>query len=358
MSEELEKTLGNEQRLAYEGDAISDEQGLEEVLGDMDSYFDVEDEEPTTQDEPTEGEEPDEEADEEEVDEEEDAEDADAEDDDQPDEEADEEGEDDEDEDEDADDDVYHSLKIDGEEFEVTLQEALDGYSRTQDYTRKRQANEEAHREVMASVKDQSSEYVEKLDYLSQVISQMSPKEKTSAEWQALQDSDPVKFATEFAEAQFLKQKTDAIAVERGIEMEAVIAEQGAEYERHLGEQRDALLVAIPEWKDDDVSEKERGDLKAFAMEEFGYTADDLGMVADHRLMVILHDSMKLRKGQKAGVEKIRAKKKGTKRLRPGKGKARNTGIRKSKAHLAAVEKLARSGSEQDALTVLEGMDL
>lgn len=358
MSEELEKTLGNEQRLAYEGDAISDEQGLEEVLGDMDSYFDEEEvEEPTDPDEPTEDEEPDEDADDEGVEDEE-ADDEDADDGDQPDEEADEEGEDDEEGEEDADKEDYHSLKIDGEEFEVTLQEALDGYSRTQDYTRKRQANEAEHREVMASVQQQSSEYVEKLDYLAQVIGQMSPREKTPAEWQALKDRDATQFALEFADAQLLKQKTDAIAVERGVEMEAVLAAQGAEYERHLGEQRDALLVAIPEWKDDDVSEKERGDLKAFAMEEFGYTAEDLGMVADHRLMVILRDSMKLRKGQKVGVEKIREKKKGTKRLRPGKGKARNTGIRKSKAQRAAVEKLARSGSEQDALAVLEGMDL
>ena len=373
---EKEETLGPEHLLPWEsGPAASEKGAQKDLLEILDSdlpemQFEDDDEEPkpkrasgARQDEEDESEEDESELDEEdesESDEEVEDEPLEEEDEDDQSEEEDDESEDDEDSDESSEEEPeYHSLKIDGEDFEVTLQEALDGYSRTQDYTRKRQADVETHKVEMAEVREVRETYARNLEALDLAIQQVSPPERTSEEWDALRAKDVDQFAREFADAQLVKQKREAVKAEWEKEDKKQIEDAEAEMAEHLERERDALWAAVPEWKDENIFDTEQKALRTFAETTFGFTEKDLGGVRDHRLLLLLRDSMLYREGQTKGKEKIRKKVDSAPRLRPGRSgkmKGGNKGIRKQKDLRASQKRLARSGSEQDALAVIHGL--
>jgi hypothetical protein len=233
------------------------------------------------------------------------------------------------DESEDADGETYR-VKVDGEEVEVTLEEALKGYQRQAAFTRRMQEVADTRREA-ESLRDQAG---------------------TAAEQYAMQGAALLRFA-ESALSEPAKQQIQA-SVQRAIaDAQAV---QAHRVQETLQTESRALREAMGWQSDEDVAAGRQALVQA--AKEYGYEPQELSGVYDHRLLVILNDAAAFRAMQGKGKEAREAAKASRKRsptLSPGNSNSRRP-PQAAKAAKAARARLASSGSLSDAADVLAGL--
>jgi hypothetical protein len=190
--------------------------------------------------------------------------------------------EDDADEAEEAEDEVVeeedeeeptYTVRVDGDEYEVTLDELRSGYSRTQFYTKRSQelaAERKAVEQEAAEAKQARESYAQQLEVLKQQIQQTTPQEP---DWVALAKEVSAEEYNAY-KAQFEQQKQYLAQVEA--EQQRVAQEQNAEREKqlqeHLRAQRQEMLNRIPQWQDEEVRETERLEVVKYAQSQVGFT--------------------------------------------------------------------------------------
>lgn len=273
-----------------------------------------------------------------------DSEDFDAEDEEQRDE-SDEDGESDESEDE----GLYEVTLPGGETAEVTLEELRAGYSRTQDYTRKRQRDAAEHAQLMDSTKELRDDYVERLAVLESTLRDIGPQRPSDE----LRASNPGEYAAQMADWQMYEQTLAAIGKERNGVGEQVSAEQAEEQQKYLQQEWNKIVDAVPAWADQTVAAQELGDIRSFAMESYGFSEDDLNAVSDARVVLMLKENMELRRGTEEARKTVQAKKAKKGRLRPGAQQNRSPNKSRRKAVEAASERASKSGSVRDAAAAI-----
>ena len=243
-------------------------------------------------------------------------------------------------------------VKVNGEEIEVTQDELLRGYSRTQDYTRKTQELAE-QRKAAGQYAEQMRAGREQLAvYLTELEQSIKDQQPVEPDWVKEQQENPSEFAAKWAQWSQYKERMAALAQERQRAHEAVQRDQQALHNQQLTEARERLVEMIPEWKDAGKAKAEKAKMAA-AAEEYGFTHDELRMVKDPRMMVLLRDGMRFRELQKKKpqinerIEKVKAATPGASGNRKPKSKAK-----------VAQERLEQSGSLDDyaALLIEKGL--
>lgn len=228
-----------------------------------------------------------------------------------------------------------YTVKVAGEEVQVTLEEALRGYSREADYTRKTQAVKAMEQELSGA----REEYLAGLKTVQQIIEANQPRVD-----QSLRQTNPAEWS-----AQMLQhQQWAAQAREVNAETERLNAEaakkEADEHSRLVAEERTKLFEAIPEWSDPKVLEAETPKLISHGA-AYGFTAEEIGEVVDHRAMRVLRDAMLYRElvaksgGVKAAVEAKKVSK-------PGVGPAPKSKVQDLQR---AKQRLRQSGRVDDA---------
>lgn len=242
-----------------------------------------------------------------------------------------------------------YTVKVDGEEVEVTFDELLSGYSRTQDYTRKTQNLAEQRKEIESTrseVEQARDRYLAGLQQLEQALSPDEP------DWDKLrEDLSPDQFAARWADHQRQVQDLQKLQQHR-------VQEQREREQEILSREQEALVEAVPEWKDDEVKQEELGELHSYA-KNLGYTDEELSQVYDHRVLLMLRDAKRYRDLKAKGTEATKGKKKTSKTLKPGARKKTSPKAKSRKKAERAMERLERSGRPEDAAAVfLETLDL
>jgi hypothetical protein len=269
------------------------------------------------------------------------------------DEEEDEEEEEEEAEEEDDEEPETFTVKVEGQDEEVTLDELLQGYSRTADYTRKTQQLAE-ERAALSQAADEIAQerevYGQRLEMLGEALAQSMPQEPN---WSELKAKNPEKYAQVWAEWQQQQGKLKALAEER-----TRVAQQNAEHVQqklaeHVMGERDKLIKAVPGWDNDATRKEEQDALIEYAKSEFGFTNEDLGSVTDHRLMLMLrkamlHDQLQ----EKKKSVKVKKQKK-VKRLKPGTPQPRTAKKRRLKEKR---KRAVESGKVDDAAAAIFDM--
>jgi hypothetical protein len=241
-------------------------------------------------------------------------------------------------------------VKDNGQELEVTEEEAAAGYSRTQDYTRKsmKLADERRAFEAEAtSVRAERQRYAETLANLEAAVQSYGP---TEPDWDKLRNEAPDDFAAVWAGWQQHEKKLNAIRAQKEQAQAAVQADNAEKFHGHLQSQQQLLNEAIPAWKDADVAKKEKAELVDFGV-SLGFSPDELHQVADHRAIVLLRKAMLFDRAQKKlpavqeKIAKVKAATPGPVTNRPAVSKTTR-----------ALQRLAKTGREQDAADVFERM--
>ena len=264
--------------------------------------------------------------------------------------------EDDAEDDEDTDDaaPAVHKIKVDGEEIEVSLEEALAGYQRQQAFTKRTQALAEQRREVeaeRATVTQKQQEYLDRLDVVTKAL-----KGGDEPNWEKLKSGDRVAYAEQRAAWQDRADQLGAIETEQKRVRDELRANYKAERDRMISQEAERLESAIPEWAaDPEVARSDKQRLAQFAQTTYGFTPQDLEQVVDHRVILLLRDAMQSHdmkaKGAKA-KDALRGSRKRSMTLTPGKAGEK----RQSKGKNPARTRLRQSGSVDDAAAVFFDM--
>jgi len=229
--------------------------------------------------------------------------------------------------------DIY-TVKVDGEEYEVTQDELLNGYQRQQAYTKRSQELAEqrkafeAEAQQVAQMRDAYAQQLEQLsEYNQQILGDAEP------DWDAL--------AKEYsAEELFLyktkldqqKEQARQVEAEKQALAQQQAQEQQAQMQQHLAKQREEMLDRIPQWRDEDVRTSEREQVIKYAQQSVGFSPQEIANASDARAIELLYKAWQW--------DNLQSKKPAAKKKASKAPKMAKAGQPKTKAQVASRQKL------------------
>jgi hypothetical protein len=247
--------------------------------------------------------------------------------------------------------DKYYRVKLDGEDYEVTLDEALAGYQRQQDYTKKTQAVAEEKKQLQAEQEAAQQDRLRYQQNLEHLVQQQQAQQPVEPDWDALYESDPL---------QWMKQKEDFRSQkERNLELQQQHfqmqqqqqQEQQQQMQEHLVQQQQTLVDAIPEWQDQKVMQQEKAQIRQYAVDTLGYSAEEISQVYDARAVQALRHGMIASGLQGKGKVKLKPAAPAIRSVTPG--SAPEQPRKQTSVHKAKI-RLAKSGKMSDAAEVFK----
>jgi len=254
-----------------------------------------------------------------------------------------------------------YTVRVDGEDVEVTLEELSKGYSRQQDYTKKTQEIAEYRKQYenaaqvygdeIAETQATRQQYVDALANMVQ-MEYGALQEYANVDWERLKTEDQDQYLLkrdEYREAQDRMQKTqDHVQQEQAAQQQ----EQEVQFRHALQEEYSKLSTIIPQWKNEDFRRKVSSELRNFAMSK-GFSKEEVAQLVDHRSILILLEAKAFEDGQKSKKE-IKAKKlkHKPKVVRSGSPVSKES-VDKSK-RTAQMKRLRGTGHIDDASALLE----
>ena len=241
------------------------------------------------------------------------------------------------------------TVKVDGKNVEVTLEELQKGYSREADYTRKTQQVSEERRAFQAEAELVRTERQQYAQLLGSLKAQLQQNAAPQQDMDRLYHEDPIEWVKQRELVRDAEKVHAAINSEQQRLSHIQAQEQYQSMQAHLAQQQDAMLKAIPEWSNPDKAKAEKTLLIEWG-QKLGFSSDELKNIFDHRAVVALrkaalYDQMMTKRGN------IRpAVNNGPKPAKPGAaGRMDNTtDSRRSQ------QRLAKTGRVNDAASAIE----
>ena len=249
-----------------------------------------------------------------------------------------------------------YTIKVDGEEYEVNLEELKAGYQRQSDYTRKSQALAEVRKEneaiqsERAQLEQERQMYANGLHMLKEQ-QQTKLQEFKQVDWETLKEEDPYTYMLkkdEYRDAQAKVVNTN--------KQQRIVQHQ---QEQHLAQARASfvqdefskLVQVMPEWEKSDSTVK--ADIRDFAL-SVGYLPEEVNQLADHRSVLVLKKAMEFDRLTAKVAPKKKALKKVPKVQKSGRGKVKadsnNEATKKKRT------RLRKSGNQDDAASIFYDM--
>jgi Tfp pilus assembly protein PilN len=245
-----------------------------------------------------------------------------------------------------------YRVKVSGEEVEVSLDELLNGYSRTADYQKKTQSLAEQRKAVEADrVKiDEAAKtratYAQRL----QVIEQLLQQQDQGQDLASLKSEDPIAYAVAMGEKMERDKQLQAVQIERQRVQQEQQSHHQVQLQKHIQAEQAKLVEAIPEFKDDVKAEVIRRDIRNYAKSQ-GFTDQELSQVYDSRAVLALYKAAqydKLMAGKGVTSKKVAN---APKTIRPGTSNPQSSENETVKKERAA---LRQSGNKKDAARLFE----
>ena len=248
------------------------------------------------------------------------------------------------------------TVKVNGEEIDVSLDELRNGYSRQADYTKKSQTLAE---ERKAFQQDRDAVLLERTQYsqlLGALQQQLTAFDEPAPDFDRLYEEDPIEASR--LERQYRQrteqraQKMQAIAIEQQRVNDANAQEQEQQMRGLITQEAARLPDVIPEWKDDKVAAKEREELKSYLLDS-GVAEEELGALVRASHIAVLRKAMLFDKGQ-SRVRKARKAGQSGKTVRSGSRQQQvKPSARKTKA---AYQRLKERGTAENAASLIESL--
>ena len=255
-----------------------------------------------------------------------------------------------------AEEDLKYTIKVDGEEFEVGIEELKNGYQRQADYTRKSQALAEQRKETEQIQSERMQLEQERQMYangLQMLQEQQAAKLKDfdSVDWEALKAEDPYQYMIkkdEYRDAQ--ERVNNIVAEQQAVQQEQ--ARQAQQARAHFVQQEYARLInALPEWGDNKSTI--RKDIQEYAS-SVGFRPEEINQLADHRSVLVIKKAMEYDKLTTKVAPKKKAVKKVPKVQKSGRGNSKEDTAAEAVKQKRA--RLRKSGKQDDAASIFYDM--
>ena len=193
-----------------------------------------------------------------------------------------------------AEEDLKYTIKVDGEELEVGIDELKNGYQRQADYTRKSQALAEQRKETEQIQSERQRLEQERQMYANglQMLQEQQAgrlQEFENTDWETLKADDPYQYMLkkdEYRDAQERLQN----AQQQQVLIQQEQADAANKARAHFVQQEYSRLVqALPEWNDQESTIKK--DIQQYAT-SVGFRPEEISQLADHRSVLIIKKAM------------------------------------------------------------------
>lgn len=254
---------------------------------------------------------------------------------------------DDDESEEDQEETQLYTVKVDGKEVEVTLDELQSGYIKQSDYTKKTSELAEQRKAMVAeaqAIQQERNQYAQALGQM-QTESQRQLNEYKQIDWDRLREEDPMLFMQRRDEMRDLEK-----GIEDGYKQQQQLALQAQQYNVQKFNQdveagREQLLTIMPDW-DDKVSKS----VREYGLGE-GFTSDELAGITDHRSMAVLRKAMMYDAIQKSQPAKKKVKADTPKYVKPGVAKSKSDVSAKKRSD--KLKQLRKTGSVDDGASMI-----
>ena len=255
-----------------------------------------------------------------------------------------------------AEEDLKYTIKVDGKELEVGIDELKNGYQRQADYTRKSQALAEQRKGTEAIQSERQQLEQERQMYangLQMLQEQQSSKlqEFEGTDWTALKQEDPYQYMLQKDEYRDAQEKVQNVQ-----QQQILIQQEQAEVvqkarSNFVKQEYNRLVDALPEWNDKESTIKK--DVQEYAV-SVGFRPEEINQLADHRSVLVIKKAMEYDKLTTKVAPKKKAVKKVPKVQKAGRGNSNEDiaaeAIKKKRT------RLQRSGKQEDAASIFYDM--
>ena len=238
-----------------------------------------------------------------------------------------------------------YTVKVDGSEMEVTLDELLRGYQREADYTRKTSElslEKSRHNDMMQQSQSEINQKLSKLTELTSAAQQELQTEYSNIDFEKLYEDDPV-------EAARLEHKMRKRAENLQRIQEETRNNQMNEFQKYLQEQQAKVATMIPDFADPAKASRIKSEMRTY-LTKLGYNNNEIACVYDSRQVMLIKDAMAYDKLKKSNVKVTKKVAKAPKVVKPG--------VPKTKAEQASKQRrdklnhLKKTGSVRSAAKV------
>ena len=251
-----------------------------------------------------------------------------------------------------------YKVKIGDQELEVTLDEALKGYQRESDYTKKTQdlgnqrrdieTQQDSLKKELEAVKNSRSQYEQQLAELTKHLNQDS-----NIDWETLYRENPADYIKLKADEDKRKEALQLTQLEQQRINEEKRKEQEKVYNNYLVKERQILAEKMPVYADKEKGPQLLEKLTSFALEQ-GYTQKEISMMVDHRAVLLLADAYRYNQIKKSKLANKKVK------TTPRTVTSNASNVREDSEQKQNTEKrmsrLKQSGHLKDAQSVLKQM--
>lgn len=246
-----------------------------------------------------------------------------------------------------------YKVKVDGEEIEVSLDEALQGYQRQKTFTKRSMEIAEqrkAAEKQAAEAKQARDYYAQQLEVVAQQISQTIPQEPdwvslarevTAEEYNAIK----AEYDTRMSNLAKVEQERKYVAQQQAAEQEEML-------KKHLQAQRSQMLERIPAWKDDERRNEERVNVINYAR-NIGFSEEEVASATDARAIELLYKAMQWDNLQKKKPTAKKRTKQAPKMAKAGQPRTKKQVASRSRQQ--AISRLNKERSVDAAVSYLMG---
>lgn len=243
-----------------------------------------------------------------------------------------------------------YTVKVGGQTMEVTLDEALKGYQREADYTRKSMALADERKRIEQEVQtlaQERAQYAQLIPALRQQLEQAAPREPD----ESLRESNPIDYLLQKTQYDAWRERKAAAEAEMQ-RVQAVQQQEMTKAQQKMLEASNAKLSElIPEWSDPVKGKALKENIRNFARDVLGFSDEELSQTYDYRAVRAIHEAWKgheLAKRMSAATPP-RPAQKGPKAAAPG--SASSTPGRAVEV-TRAKQRLAQTGRVEDAANI------
>jgi len=244
------------------------------------------------------------------------------------------------------------TVKIDGKEQQIPLKEAVAGYQRQADYSRKTAAVAEERKQleqVAQQIQEERAQYAQLLSALQEQLVETVQKQP---DWEKLYAEDPLEYVRQKDLYREQQERLQAASAEQQRVMALMQQQQAQQLKQVVQSGREKLTEMIPAWKDQSRWEQDRVKLRQYGQEKLGYSEQEISQVYDHRMVVAAYKAMK--------YDEIMAKRPapqpqtGPKPMRAG--TPQTAPARRTSEITRQKQRLAQTGNVKDAAKLFESL--
>lgn len=244
-----------------------------------------------------------------------------------------------------------YTVKVDGEEKQVTAEELVKSYQLEQAAQKRMQEASQTRKQAEAEAQQlaqQREQYAQALQIIEAQLNQVQepPKEY----WDKLYESDPLEWTRQRDAYRERKDKLAKVQQEQQRVQQEHQQQMLQAHRQKLAQEQNRLLERIPEWRNEDIASREKQAIISYA-QRLGYTEQELSVASDSRAIEALRKAYLYDELMAKRPEAQKKVKKAPKVVKSGTPKTKKQA--QSARDKQAFDRLRKTGSKDAAVDYL-----